>query len=180
MPRAGRAAESRRDRPVTELVSEGKYGLFDVLGPVVEFLTPPPDSDVAFTVLKGSMPPGVAVPLHSHPDDESLFLVSGSVQGIVERDTGYTWFDVPPGGFVHVPAGARHAWRNRGADPVVQVIVTTPRLGRFFREAGRPIQPGELPQRPAPEAIRRFQEIARRYGHWLGSPEENAAVGIAL
>jgi hypothetical protein len=28
--------------------------------------------------------------------------------------------------------------------------------------------------------VRRFAEVAARYGHWLASPQENAAVGIKL
>ena len=31
---------------------------------------------------------------------------------------------------------------------------------------------------PSPDALQRFAAVAARYGHWLASPEENAASGI--
>jgi hypothetical protein len=120
------------------------------------------------------------VPLHSHPDAESFFVLSGAVQVLVERGTRLEWLDVRQGDFVHVPGGAKHAFRNTSGGPVVQLIATTPRLGRFFQETGKPVSAGVSPSPPTPDDLRRFAEVAARYGHWMGSPEENAAVGITL
>lgn len=97
-----------------------------------------------------------------------------------ERRGKFEWFDVPPAGFVHVPKNAKHAWRNTGTEPVIQVILTSSRLGQFFREAGRPLDENEQPHAPTPADLQRFTQVAQNYGHWLGSPEENAAVGITL
>jgi quercetin dioxygenase-like cupin family protein len=47
--------------------------VLDVLGPTVEFMVLPSESEDRYCVLKGTIPPGVSVPLHSHPDDESFF-----------------------------------------------------------------------------------------------------------
>lgn len=33
---------------------------------------------------------------------------------------------------------------------------------------------------PAPEAIAHFVAAAERYGHWIGTPEENAALGLSM
>lgn len=72
---------------------------------------------------------------------------------------------------MHVPGHAAHAWNNRASEPAVTVIVTGPAIWRFFTEvAGR----------PSPETLARFAAVAARYGHWLGTPEENMAAGIAL
>lgn len=61
------------------------------------------------------------------------------------------------------------------------MIVTTGKMGRFFREIGRPIAArGQRPAPPSAEAIRQFLETARRYGYWMATPEENAAVGLAV
>jgi quercetin dioxygenase-like cupin family protein len=166
--------------PNTELIAPGSRGVLDVLGPTVEFLTPPMQVDTAYTVLRGVMPPGSAVPLHSHPDDESFFLISGAAQGITEVGETFQWFDIPVGGFVHVPRGAKHAWRSISNEPVVQLIVTTPRLGRFFQEVGTPVPVGAPPRRPTAEDLKRFAQIANAYGHWLGTPEQNAAIGIQV
>ena len=70
--------------------------------------------------------------------------------------------------------------KNESNEPAVTIIVTTPRLGRFFQEIGRPVTADAFPQPPSPADIQRFVEAAARYDYWLGSPEENAAVGINL
>jgi hypothetical protein len=44
----------------------------DLFGPSVEFLTSPKDANQNFRVLRGVIPPGLAVPLHSHPDVEDF------------------------------------------------------------------------------------------------------------
>jgi hypothetical protein len=129
---------------------------------------------------QGHDPPGVSVPIHSHPDDESFFLLSGSVQALKERKDGFEWINMEAGDFRHVPQGVRHAWKNQSNESAVAIIVTTSRLGRFFQEVGRPVAPGALPESPSPADVQRFIEVATRYHHWLASPEENAAVGIKL
>jgi uncharacterized RmlC-like cupin family protein len=82
------------------------------------------------------------------------------------------------GDYIHVPAGARHAWRNVSSEPVVALIITTARLGRFFQETGRPVS--DPPQPVMLADLARFATVAVNYGHWNGTPEENAAVGIRL
>jgi len=47
--------------------------VLDVLGPTVEFLVLPSDCAGDYCVISGTIPPGVSVPIHSHPDDESFF-----------------------------------------------------------------------------------------------------------
>jgi hypothetical protein len=33
---------------------------------------------------------------------------------------------------------------------------------------------------PAHDVLERFLAVSRKFGYWLGTPEENAAVGIRL
>ena len=56
--------------------------IVEFFGPTVEFLTSPEDEHNNFCVLKATIPPGVSVPLHSHPDKEDFFIISGSVEGL--------------------------------------------------------------------------------------------------
>ena len=130
--------------------------------------------------MKGTIPPGVSVPLHSHPDDESFFLLSGRLQALDQRKDSFKWINMKAGDFRHVPQDVRHAWKNKSNEPAVTIIVTTPRLGRFFQEIGRPVTADAFSQAPSPGDIQRFVEVAARYDHWLASPQENAAVGIKL
>jgi quercetin dioxygenase-like cupin family protein len=73
---------SLEKNPTTRLIVE-------FFGPTVEFLTLPEDEHNDFCVLKGTIPPGVSVPLHSHPDTEDFFIISGSVDGLRHDTEGY-------------------------------------------------------------------------------------------
>jgi hypothetical protein len=46
----------------------------------------------------------------------------------------------------------------------------------FFREIAKPAQQGP-PAPPSPEDMQRLFAVAAKYSHWMGSPEENAALG---
>jgi uncharacterized RmlC-like cupin family protein len=121
-----------------------------------------------------------SVPLHSHSDIESFFLVSGAVQIVSQRDGKFEWLDVRSGELVHVPSNAKHAWRNTSNEPAVQLITTTPKLGRFFQEIGRPVTAGAPLPPPTLDELQHFMRVAADYNYWLGSPAENAAIGIVL
>jgi quercetin dioxygenase-like cupin family protein len=149
----------------------------DLLGPVAEFVTEP-EPQGSFCVLRGVLPPGMTVPLHSHDDAEDFLVLTGTHQVLLQGPDGLEWADAHAGDYVHIPAGAPHAHRNTSPDPAVDLMITTARLGQFFAEAGRPVT--GLPQPPAPGDVARFTAVAARYGHTLGSPEENAAVGIEM
>jgi len=165
---------------VTHIVKKGPYGVLDVLGPTIEFLTSPEEADAVYCIFKGTIPPGVSVPLHSHADVESFYTLSGTVQVLSYQGDRFEWLTVKPGDFVQVPGGAKHAFRNTSSEPLVQLVITTPKLGRFFREVGRPIAPDAPARAPSPDEIRHFLRVADKYKYWNASPEENAAVGISL
>ena len=71
-----------------------------------------------------------------------------------------------------------HAHRNVSSEPAVDLVITTPKLGRFFEEIGQPVSAS--PEPPSPEYIERFVATAIAYGYVLGTPEQNAAAGIEL
>jgi quercetin dioxygenase-like cupin family protein len=153
--------------------------LVEFFGPTLEFLTSPEDEHNDFCVLKGTIPPGGAVPLHAHADTEDFLVISGSVEALQYDARSYSWITAQPGDFIHVPANARHAWRNISSEPLVNLIITTKRLGRFFQEAGRPATGTPQPP-PTPEELARFAAISAKYGYWNATSEENAAVGIEM
>ncbi len=154
--------------------------VYDVMGVTVEFMTPVDANALPFCVMRGVIPAGAAVPMHSHHAPESFFVVSGEAQVLLERDGRLEWQDVKPGDFVNVPPDTRHAHRNRSSAPAVELVVTTPDIGEFFAEIGRAVPAsGTLPP-PTEDDVRRFVAAATRRGHRLATPEENAAVGIAM
>jgi quercetin dioxygenase-like cupin family protein len=146
----------------------------DVFGPTVEFLTWPDE----FCVLRGVVPPGVTVPLHRHADTEDFFIISGTQQVLVHGKNGLTWRDAHVGDYVCIPGDIPHAIRNITDEPAVALIITTARMGRFFQEIGRPVANAAVP--PTPAELARFVNIAVTYGYILGTPEENATVGITV
>lgn len=164
----------------SHIVPRGAYGTLDLFGPTVEYLTSPDEANAVYCVMLGTIPPGVAVPLHSHADFESFYVSSGTVLVLSERNHGFEWLPAKAGEFVHVPGGAKHAFRNESSEPTVQLIISTPRIGRFLREVGRPVTPGVRLSPPTPGELKHFASIAAQYKYWTASPEENAKVGISL
>jgi quercetin dioxygenase-like cupin family protein len=166
--------------PSAIITPNGTASVFDVFGPTIEFLTPPSDADAPYCTVRGVIPAGVHVPLHSHPEPESFYVETGAAQVLVRRDGGFAWMDLAEGDFVHIPGGVEHAHRNESGTPVVELITMAPRLARFFADIARPIEEGAPPPPPTDADLRRMADVAARYGHWLATPEENAAVGIRM
>ena len=149
-----------------------------LFGQTVELLTSPQEAPNDLCVIKGVIPPGVAVPLHSHADVEDFFILSGQAQALKQVAGGYEWIDGQAGDLIHAPSGVPHAWRNISNEPLVVLNFTTPKMGRFFQEVGKPL--ADTPQPVTPEDLARFMAVSAAYGYWNATPEENAAVGIHL
>lgn len=56
----------------------------DLFGPTVEFLTSLNEAHSGFCVLRGTIPPGRSVPVHSHADVEDFYIISGAVLALRE------------------------------------------------------------------------------------------------
>jgi quercetin dioxygenase-like cupin family protein len=167
------------DPSVPSPVDPRRLEALDVLGPTIQYITPlDADGDLP-CVMRGTIPPGGVVPLHSHADPETFLSLSGEPEVCRLSADRFEWVPVDPGQALYVPPHARHAWRNRSSEPAVAVLVTTATMGRFFREIGTAAdQTDTNGQPPSPAALQRFVEAAQRHGHWLATPEENARVGI--
>src|SRR5438128_1058315 len=91
----------------------GRLGILDVLGPTVEFPTMPDQADAANCIVIGG--------------------AFRTVEALIHHENRPEWATVETGELVDVPGGVKHAFRSVAAEPVVELIVTTPRLGRFFQ-----------------------------------------------
>ena len=94
------------------------------------------------------------------------------------EEEGYKWIEAKAGDYIHVPSGMKHAWCDVSSEPVVDLIITTKRLGQFFQEAGRSLSDTSKPV--TPKDLAHFADISARYGYWNTTPEENASVEINL
>jgi quercetin dioxygenase-like cupin family protein len=163
-------------RHTTVVKADGRTVL-DLMGPKIEPLTSVDEE--SYCVMKGTIAPGVSIPLHSHGDPESFYVLSGEAQFLLQGKDGLNWQTLRPGDFVQIPGDTKHAWRNVSDHPMEALITTTQRLGSALREMGEPAQ-GYDRRPPTQEDIDRVAEINARYGYWVGSPEENSALGISL
>jgi quercetin dioxygenase-like cupin family protein len=149
--------------------------VLDVLGPLVQFLTEVSNNDEDYCLMRGIVPAGVVVPLHSHRERETFYVLEGEVQGLWEDH----WITLGAGDVFDVPGGLKHGWRNVSGESASLLVVVPMRLGRFFRDIGRPVAFASQSARD-PADFQRLLEIAHAYGYWIGSPADDAAVGIVL
>lgn len=144
----------------------------DVLGATVEILSTCGET----CVIRGVVQPGVVVPMHRHEDPEDFYVLAGTREVLIPHGGGLAWVSVHPGDYIKVPGNAVHAHRNVSHEPVIDLIITTARMGRFFTEVGRPLT--DPPTPPTPDPLAMFVRKSAEYGHTLCSAEENAAYGI--
>ena len=153
--------------------------ILDVFWVTVEFLTLPPEQTDSIASSKGRFSPVPRAPCTAIQIPESFFVLSGTVQTLFEHGDRPEWVDVKAGDFIYA-GGAKHAHRNVSDEVVVELITTTPMLGRFFQEIGRPRTAGGPPALPTDDDLQHLERVAAKYHHWLASAAENAAVGIEV
>jgi quercetin dioxygenase-like cupin family protein len=149
--------------------------ILDLLGHPIQFLTPLSDNDKDYCLMRSSGPPGMVVPIHSHAERETFYVLEGEVQGLWED----RWITLRQGDVFDVPSGLKHGWRNVSDASASLLVVMPMRLGRFLRDVSRPATAAGQ-DAPKPADFQRFIETVHAYGYWLGSPADNAAVGISL
>lgn len=158
-----------------EHVADAALEPLDLIGPEIRLVTPLPKEGEGYCLFEARVPPGVFVPIHAHDDRETFYIISGEIEGLLET----RWRRFVPGNVFDVPGGAKHAFRNVSTTDVLLLVITTIALGRFFQSVGRPLS--EVPPGPpSPDTLQRFAQASLAEGHWLGSVDDNAAVGISL
>jgi len=125
-------------------------------------------------VIASSIPAGVTVPLHSHIERETFYIVSGSLE--VFDKTG--WRTLSGGNTFDMPPESEHAFRNISGDPVSVALVVPTKVVEFFASIGRPICILPLGS-PSPEALREFVSAAVEHGYWLGTSKVDMTAGIS-
>lgn len=149
-------------------------------GTLFEILASPEEVGDGICLIRGTVPPGVAIPLHSHSDLELFYVLEGSMEIFQSKEGASGWKTVGVGAVVAVPGNVKHALRNTSSLPAIMAVVTTSKLYEFFGEISKPFDPKRSPAPPTPEEMRAFFDTVARYGYWMASPDENAAIGISL
>jgi quercetin dioxygenase-like cupin family protein len=149
-------------------------------GTLFEFLASPDETGSEICLIRGTIPPGVAVPLHSHSDVEIFYVLEGSLEAFQFGNGTDGWVSFGPGDIVSISGHTKHALRNSSALPVTMVLVTTSKLYSFFQEVSKPVDRDRTATSQTAEEIQKLFETAARYRYWMGSPKENAAIGLIL
>jgi quercetin dioxygenase-like cupin family protein len=141
------------------------------LRPGNQYLTEVTDGDGDYCVMLCTLPRGVVVPMHSHADRETFYVMSGNPD--VFR--GDHWETLSAGDVIDAQDGIRHAWRNSSGAAASMLCVTTMRLARFLRDVA--VDDGSADPLAGAQ---RFLKLVQEYGYWLASPEQNAAIGLDI
>lgn len=140
------------------------------LPPTNAYLTEISGDDGDYCVMQCTLPPGAIVPLHSHADRETFYVLSGNPSSL----RGDQWTELGPGDIIDVRDGIKHAWKNASQEPVSMLCVTTTKMAKFLQDISAPSGGALQPD----EQADRFLRLVMANGYWLASPEENAAVGL--
>ena len=147
------------------LTSSNTSEIIDIfVGPQLTYTTPDSSDADDFCLIKVEIPAGVTVPVHSHEDRETFYILTGELGGLI----GTEWSTFLPGMVLDVKDGVRHALRNTSVATTTLLMVTTMKMGQFFRDIGRPYAPG-LPS-PTPGDLQHFGKISSDYGYWARQP----------
>lgn len=134
-------------------VRSGEKETLSVLGAGVRFLCEAEQTGGRFSVMDNDLPFGAGPPPHRHDWDEAYFIVSGSVDFVVDGQA----FRAEAGDFVHTPAGAVHGFSGASETGARLIVFDAPaHAATFFREADRQIS--------GPEEYYRAGEIGAAHG----------------
>lgn len=132
-----------------------------------------------FALWDGVLPRGAAPPLHSHPQDETLYLVEGQLTAwVVDADEAAAdqgdppaWVErharqCGPGSVVFAPAGTPHTFRVESDTARVVFLSTPAGIEGYIRALAEPAQwpwlqpPADGPRVPA----ERIESVERELG----------------
>jgi len=178
--RKGYAMSICEEGTLNSIVRTSEEPAFAVVGTLLQFVSTPEQSCADLSVMRGGIPAKSIVPLHSHADPEVFFVTQGSLEVFQDDGASSSWQLAAVGDGITIAGGVKHALRNSGATDVMTVLVSQGQLYRFFRELALPLSPGGTPPAPTPEVMQQLAELAERYCYWIGTPSENAAIGILL
>ncbi len=133
------------------------------LGTLVRVLVDGAATDGRFALIDVTLPRGAAPPMHSHPEDETFYILEGELTIWVGEDASHT---CRPEATAFAPGGSPHGWRVV-SDTARMLILSTPAgIEEYFRALGEPAAwPWLQPPPDGPRmAAERIEEVERRFG----------------
>jgi quercetin dioxygenase-like cupin family protein len=140
--------------PMSTSSAEGERLWF--LGTLATIRVPGEAAGGRFALIEFLFPHHASPPLHTHPQDESYFVLDGQLT----LQAGEHRFELERGATAVVPIGVPHTFRVNSDTARVLVISTPAGIERFVRDGGVPADAPTLPPadapRPSPEELQRI------------------------
>ncbi len=123
---------SLREAPTSG--SSAATEVLQVTGLTIEILAQSNSGAGNVALMRAILPPGATIPLHTHPEPETFYVIEGRLDLHLED----AWHGGGPGTLLHVPGYAMHAVRNGGEAPCIVLCVTPASLLAVFRSMALP------------------------------------------
>lgn len=147
---------------ISNVKSEQKVTyLFD--GAHVQVLHSGKQTNDAFALLHGTLPPGLLTPPHLHENEEETAYV---LEGELQIDTKGETFVLTTGDTMLLPRNVPHRLSNRSEGITRLLMLSTPAgFGNFVEAVGQPIDGAEMPLDSLSEPqIPELIEASQRHG----------------
>jgi quercetin dioxygenase-like cupin family protein len=144
----------------------GEGRAYWMLGGLYEVKLASAETGGAMTIMEMNIPAGMGPPPHTHPGDESVYVIDGKIRYHIEGET----FEGGPGSCFHLPAGTLENFEPLETSRIV-VIYAPGGIEDFFAEAGEPAERREIPPAPSgPPDIERLVAVGEKYGMQIAPP----------
>ncbi|UJR84449.1 cupin domain-containing protein [Sandaracinus amylolyticus] len=148
------------------VIKKGEGDAYWFAGVLMEIKLTGRDSDGQMAVVEMTTPAnlGPAAPLHTHPGDETIYVLEGTIRVHVGDDV----IDLSAGSQIHIPRDTWEYYENVSSKPA-RVLVTysgaASNIDQFFREAGQRATSRDVSAIPksAPD-IAKITQIGKKYG----------------
>ncbi len=104
--------------------SEEKVTKYGTTGTTIRWLINKDNGARTFAMRRIVIQPKGRIPLHTHPEDHEIYVLSG--EGAVLKEEGEIPFQQDM--FIYVPPNERHGFQNTGTEPLV-ILCMIPLLG---------------------------------------------------
>jgi len=137
-----------------------------LLGGLYEILVAGEETGGKETVMRMTAPAGTGSPPHTHPGDESLYVLEGELNVHIGDDV----VNAKPGSVFFFPAGT-HEFFEAVTQATVLVTYTPGGVDKFFAEVGEPAATRTLPPPSAePPDFERIIRVAAQHGMNIEPP----------
>lgn len=152
----------KNDLPILPMMLEPEQGQgVWVLGDPYIFKATGEQTNGQYALVEVTVSPNAGTPPHiHHAESEAFYVLTGEVTFVHAIGAQR----VKAGGFVHIPPGAVHAYKNETATPARMMVLLTPAgFERFFQAIGTPI--ADAPEAPpvTPALLDRMVALAPEY-----------------